>query len=166
MAHDIPAPSSILLLAALLGAGCSRAEETDTSDALSHGGSHPSTGGEASLATGSEPSGSAPCDLQPVHYAFDSSDLDATARQRLQANSTCMRRGTNEVVVTGRTDPRGTEEYNLALGDRRARAATEYMQALGVAPERLKPRSVGEEMAAGDDETGWADDRRADFESW
>jgi peptidoglycan-associated lipoprotein len=60
------------------------------------------------------------------------------------------------------TDPRGTEEYNLALGERRAQAVTRYLSALGV-ESSLKARSVGEEMAAGDEDQGWARDRRAEL---
>ena len=60
------------------------------------------------------------------------------------------------------TDPRGTEEYNLALGDRRARMAANYLIALGARADRVDVRSVGEEQASGTDEAGWARDRRAD----
>jgi peptidoglycan-associated lipoprotein len=60
------------------------------------------------------------------------------------------------------TDPRGTEEYNMALGDRRAQSAKTYMKALGVAAE-LSASSMGEEIASGTDEGSWARDRRVDI---
>ncbi|HEY8432102.1 MAG TPA: OmpA family protein, partial [Sandaracinaceae bacterium] len=60
-------------------------------------------------------------------------------------------------------DPRGTEEYNLALGERRARAVQSYLQNLGIDASRIHASSMGEEMASGTDEASWARDRRVDF---
>jgi peptidoglycan-associated lipoprotein len=59
----------------------------------------------------------------------------------------------------GVTDPRGTEEYNIALGDRRAQAVRAYLVSLGIEQARIAVTSVGEEMAQGSDESGWAQDR-------
>ena len=105
-----------------------------------------------------------PCQIEPVYFAFDSSDLDSAAREKLSANASCLReRGANGVHLTGLTDPRGTEEYNLALGDRRAQSTAKYLKSLGV-EGGVTHSSVGEEMARGTDEAGWATDRRVDFE--
>ncbi len=107
-----------------------------------------------------------PCELSPIYFAFDSSTLEASARDGIAKNAQCAReRGMSAVKVTGYTDPRGTEEYNLALGDRRARSVAQYMESLGVAKDGLTSASMGEEMAKGEDETGWANDRRVDFVS-
>ena len=65
--------------------------------------------------------------------------------------------------LIGRTDPRGTEEYNLALGDRRAQSAQKYLGSLGP-NAKLTHSSMGEEQATGTDETGWARDRRVDLQ--
>jgi len=64
--------------------------------------------------------------------------------------------------LTGTCDPRGTEEYNLALGERRAQSAQQYLKSLGVTGE-ITVSSMGEELATGTDESGWARDRRVDF---
>ncbi len=117
--------------------------------------------------TSSEPvdTTSGPCSLQPVYFGYDSSDLDGAAGGAMQSNATCIQeRDIQSVRLTGHCDPRGTEEDNLALGDRRARAAASYLQNLGVDRSRVQTRAMGEEMASGSDESGWSRDRRVDFE--
>ena len=105
-----------------------------------------------------------PCALEPVFFGFDKSELDARARQQLDSNASCiLERQPRTVGITGMADPRGTTEYNLALGDRRALAAQRYVATRGVEPSIVQTRSVGEEMASGQDESSWAQDRRADF---
>jgi peptidoglycan-associated lipoprotein len=104
------------------------------------------------------------CQLQPVYFQFDESALDDAARTALTANQSCMQeRSIASVQITGMCDPRGTEEYNMALGDRRARATRDHLQRLGVGRGAMQTRSVGEEMATGADEYGWSRDRRADL---
>jgi len=61
-------------------------------------------------------------------------------------------------------DPRGTEEYNLALGERRAQSAAKYISTINTGQTAISVRSVGEEYASGEDEESWANDRRAEFE--
>jgi len=107
-----------------------------------------------------------PCELSPIYFAFDSSTLEPSARDEIAKNAQCAReRGMSNVKVTGYTDPRGTEEYNLALGDRRARSVEQYMESLGVSKSGLSSASMGEEMSKGEDESGWAKDRRVEFVS-
>lgn len=104
------------------------------------------------------------CQLQPVYFGFDESTLDDAARNALQSNVNCLgERSIQSVMITGMTDPRGTEEYNMALGDRRARSTRDHLQRLGVERRRMQTRSVGEEQATGYDESGWARDRRAEL---
>lgn len=104
------------------------------------------------------------CNLDTVYFGFDSSTLENSARDAIAKNAQCVReRGMSSVKITGFTDPRGTEEYNLALGDRRARAVEQYMQSLGVDKRGLSTASMGEEMSRGEDESGWAQDRRVEF---
>jgi peptidoglycan-associated lipoprotein len=103
------------------------------------------------------------CELTPVYFDYDSSTLSDSARDQLSRNASCLReRGTRGAQLTGMTDPRGTEEYNLALGERRAQAAQQYLKSLGT-DANLSVSSMGEEMASGSDEAGWARDRRVDF---
>ncbi len=113
------------------------------------------------------PEGPAPerqCELTPVYFGFDDDGLDGAARNAIQSNVQCMReRAMGGAHVTGHTDPRGTEEYNLALGDRRARSVMEYMISLGVERGSMGASSMGEEMATGADEGGWARDRKVTF---
>ena len=102
------------------------------------------------------------CQLDAVYFGFDSSTLDDAARNQLSAVASCVQsRGLKAVHLTGLTDPRGTEEYNMALGDRRAQAAKTYLKSLGVAAD-LSASSMGEELANGADEGGWSRDRRVD----
>ncbi len=104
-----------------------------------------------------------PCELRPVYFGFDSDQLTAEGRETVSANVRCMQqRGITAVHLTGHTDPRGTEEYNLALGERRARTVRDYMVALGVDPSAVDVSSMGEEMAQGTDEASWRLDRRVD----
>ncbi len=104
------------------------------------------------------------CQLAPVYFAFDESTLDDTARSALTSDRACMtERNIAAVQITGMTDPRGTEEYNMALGDRRARGTRDQLQRLGVARSAMTTRSVGEEMATGSDEYAWSRDRRSEI---
>jgi len=108
------------------------------------------------------PSTGGACTLEAVYFGFDSSTLDDAARNQLSAVASCVQsRGLKAVHLTGLTDPRGTEEYNMALGDRRAQSAKTYLKSLGVAAE-VSASSMGEELASGADEGGWSRDRRVD----
>lgn len=105
-----------------------------------------------------------PCSLETVYFGFDSDDLDSQSRDIISRNVRCMQqRGIGRVHVTGYTDPRGTEEYNLALGDRRARSVLQYMTSLGASRDSLSASSMGEEMAQGSDEASWRQDRKVTF---
>jgi peptidoglycan-associated lipoprotein len=108
------------------------------------------------------PRNDGPCTLDAVYFGFDSSTLDDAARNQLNSVAQCLQsRGLKAVHLTGLTDPRGTEEYNMALGDRRAQAAKTYLKSLGVAAD-MSASSMGEELASGGDESGWSRDRRVD----
>jgi peptidoglycan-associated lipoprotein len=101
--------------------------------------------------------------LTPAYFEYDSSTLSDSARDQISRNASCLQqRKGRGVHVTGLTDPRGTEEYNLALGERRAQSVQQYLKSLGVAGE-ISYSSMGEELATGTEESGWARDRRADF---
>ena len=105
------------------------------------------------------------CSMQTVYFAYDSSDIAGGTGNTLEANARCINeRDIPHVTITGHCDPRGTEEYNLALGDRRARGVQSYMQRLGVDRNRMTTRSMGEEMARGSNESTWSQDRRVEFE--
>ncbi len=103
-----------------------------------------------------------PCSFQTVYFAFDSSELDAAARAALQEAVECYRGQADpslSLLLTGACDPRGTEEYNIALGERRAKSVRSYLISLGLDGSRISTTSVGEEMASGTNEASWALDR-------
>jgi peptidoglycan-associated lipoprotein len=117
----------------------------------------------ATQSTATPPPVSSGCELSPAYFDYDSSTLSDSARDTLSRNASCVReRGAKGVHLTGLTDPRGTEEYNLALGERRAQSAQQYMKSLGASGE-VTYSSMGEELASGSDESGWVRDRRVDF---
>lgn len=159
-------PSTLAIVAALAtAAACGSAPQTTETAAQNDRNTGAAHQGQRGTATsGGDTGGGGACNVSPVYFAFDSSDLDSRARSTLEQNARCINERDARARVVGMTDPRGTEEYNLALGDRRARAAASYLQNLGVDRGRLQTRSMGEEMASGSDESSWARDRRVDFE--
>ena len=117
----------------------------------------------APMSTDSGTAGPGACELQAVYFGFDADQLDGAARASAQANVNCMKeRGVTALQLTGHCDPRGTEEYNLALGDRRARALGDYLKSLGLDAANVSSTSMGEEMASGTEESSWSRDRRVD----
>ena len=103
---------------------------------------------------------------EDVHFAFDSSLLDAEAERILEQKATWLQdNGAVSVQIEGHCDERGTSAYNLALGERRANSVQEYLTVLGVDPSRLSTISYGEEVpfAPGHDEAAWSLNRRAHF---
>jgi peptidoglycan-associated lipoprotein len=148
------------LAAALLGA-CA-ASTSQTAPAATPQASRASYTPTADAAPASGADGK--CSLAAAYFPYDSNELDPTARAVLERDAECIKRSSGiRAVIVGTTDPRGSEEYNLALGERRAQSAVRYLSALGVDAAHLDSRSTGEEYAAGSDEAGWARDRRADI---
>ena len=99
-----------------------------------------------------------------VLFELDSYTIDAEDRMILDAQAQWLARYPNvRVTVEGHADERGTREYNLALGDRRANAAKNYLATRGVSPSRMTVISWGKErpMAEGSNESAWAQNRRA-----
>ncbi|PID37700.1 MAG: peptidoglycan-associated lipoprotein [Pseudomonadales bacterium] len=97
-----------------------------------------------------------------VYFAFDSSDITSQASAILNQHAALL--GKNQgssVVVTGHTDPRGSREYNMALGERRANAVKSYLSSNGVDVNNIEVISRGEEESTGTNEASYAQDRRA-----
>lgn len=104
--------------------------------------------------------------LKPIHFDFDRSELRADAIQPLSANLAQIRKEAGlRVRIEGHCDERGTVEYNLALGDRRARTARDYLIAQGIQGDRLSPLSYGKERPVdpAHNEAAWARNRRDEF---
>jgi peptidoglycan-associated lipoprotein len=104
--------------------------------------------------------------LADIRFEYDSAALTDEARATLEKHALWLQ-GHREtrVTVEGHCDERGTVEYNLALGEQRARATRDYLVSLGVAAERLRAVSFGKErpLVPGNDEAAWAKNRRAHF---
>ncbi|WP_147821311.1 OmpA family protein [Salidesulfovibrio onnuriiensis] len=101
-----------------------------------------------------------------LHFAFDSYELNDEARRVLGRKAELMKEFSDlTMVIEGYCDERGTEEYNLALGERRARAAFEHLVILGIEPERMSMVSFGEErpLDPAHNEAAWAQNRRDEF---
>lgn len=98
-----------------------------------------------------------------VFFGYDSSELSAEGRATLEKQAAWLKQYTNvAITVEGHCDERGTREYNLALGERRAQATKNYLVSLGVPAERLNTISYGKERPAtmGADESAWSQNRR------
>jgi len=104
--------------------------------------------------------------FSPIYFDFDQAGVNSEMAPILSANATYMKESPNTVIVIeGNCDERGTNEYNLALGERRAINAKEYMVNLGVDPARIRTVSYGEErpLFIGQNDLEWSQNRRADF---
>jgi peptidoglycan-associated lipoprotein len=104
--------------------------------------------------------------LKPVFYELDSSELSADAQATLQANASVLKQyAAWQITIEGHCDERGSAEYNLALGERRALTARDYLVSLGVAASRVRTVSYGKEFPfdPGHDEGAWSKNRRAHF---
>jgi peptidoglycan-associated lipoprotein len=104
--------------------------------------------------------------FQPVFFPLDSSELDDEGRRTAQANAELLKKYPSWVItVEGHADERGTPEYNLALGERRAVAVKTYLVSLGISPDRIRTVSYGKEFPfdPGHNEEAWAKNRRGHF---
>ena len=104
--------------------------------------------------------------LKPVYFELDSSDLSAANQKTLDEDAALLKRYASwRVTVEGHCDERGTAEYNLALGERRAITARAYLVSLGIPADRLRTVSYGKEFPfdPGHDESAFAKNRRAHF---
>lgn len=105
--------------------------------------------------------GDVSCTLATVYFGYDEANIQQSERDRLDANSQCLEKNkTKSVMLVGHTDSSGTEEYNIALSERRAQAVADYLARLGTDPARMQvvPKGETESTGLGDDK-----DRRCDF---
>ncbi len=108
----------------------------------------------------------AACTSVRVHFAFNQSDIDSADRDGLERAARCLKADRSlHIGIAGNADERGTEEYNLALGDRRAHAVAAYLRSLGASDAQLQTVSYGKErpLCTEHDESCWAQNRRADL---
>lgn len=105
--------------------------------------------------------------LKAIYFDFDRYEIRPDQTQALKANADLLKGQLSDfrLVIEGHCDERGTNEYNMTLGDRRANAARQYLIDLGVSPVRIRTISYGEERPAdpGHNDTAWAKNRRGEF---
>ena len=104
--------------------------------------------------------------VKPPRFGYDSAAVKQEFRNTLVALAECMNDGAlkgKELLLIGHADPRGEEDYNMALGGRRAESVRGALTSLGVAESRMDVSSRGELEATGTDEAGYAKDRRVDI---
>ena len=105
--------------------------------------------------------------LAPVYFEFDQADLSGQTRADLEQKATLLQQNADIALrIAGHTDSRGSDEYNLALGQRRGATVKRYLMERGIAGGRLEVVSYGEERPAveGDEESAYSQNRRAEFE--
>lgn len=160
--------TAILLLCATTWIGaCKKAEEPTTPPATS-GATEPSaTTEEADQASVAVDDAIVKlCDLPEARFDFDSAKLSKSATTMLDALATCFISGPakdESMRLVGHADPRGEEDYNMGLGQRRAGSVSAYLAKKGLPDGRMETSSRGELDASGDDESGWSKDRRVDI---
>ncbi len=161
--------TAILLLCATAWVGaCKKAEEPTTSPTT--------TEAATPTAATTEEAGQAGvvvddavvklCDLPEARFDFDSAKLSPSATTMLDALAVCFISGPGKdegMRLVGHADPRGTEDYNMGLGQRRAGSVSEYLLEKGLPEDRMETSSRGELDAVGTEDTGWARDRRVDI---
>jgi peptidoglycan-associated lipoprotein len=168
MAIRIPALLTALLFFSLLSlSGCGSDSKTDTAlaptdPAQATMGQPESLDSPANAISEGRTSGP----MLPIYFDFDSSQIRADQVSRAVVNADFLKANqTVKIKIEGNCDPRGTNEYNMALGERRAISAQKYLVNLGVAEGQMETISYGEEriLLHGEDELSWAQNRRDDF---
>ncbi len=158
---------AVILAAALAALGCASRKQVTTATPEAP----PSTPAETQAPPPPPPPSGAETtepqtSLQDAFFDFDEASLRADAKSALENNARHLERNGNmRAIVEGHCDERGSVEYNLALGERRAKAAKDFLVSYGIASGRLTTISYGKERPfdSGHDESAWAKNRRAHF---
>ncbi len=170
------AMACVVVSLSLMAGGCAK-KEIKADAALAGGSKAADTGAgmgkEESLSSkwiggdsGAVLEGRTTAPMLPIYFDFDKSDIRADQKDRIKKNGDLLNGSAQaRVRVEGNTDERGTNEYNMALGERRAVTAVKYLVNMGVAEGRIDTLSFGEEkpLNLGHDEMAWAQNRRDDF---
>ena len=158
--------SLVLGLALVATAGCAKKRPPELPPAPAENTAPVTEGGESSdtLAGRLNEQFKREVTSDTIHFALDQYDIDSEARGILDSQATWLvAHAEARITIEGHADERGTREYNLGLGDRRANAAKNYLAARGVSATRITTISYGKErpLALGSDEGSWAQNRRA-----
>lgn len=151
-----------VMSALVLGIGaCSKKKVTDEGDVAADASAMQPTD-VATTGTGTKIP-----ELGTVYFAYDSFNLSGSSKTALAKHAAWLKSHPQNVQIEGHCDERGTTEYNLALGERRAGAVKDYLVSLGVSAGQLSTISYGEERPAvtGSDEAAWSKNRRSEFVS-
>ena len=155
-----------LALAMAVAVGCS-SKGGDASGEGANGGVDPNAGygANSGAVDGSLSDEAALRAITTFYFEDDSSDLKPEAMRALDVHAKDLKGSGQRVVLEGHTDERGTREYNMALGERRAKAVQRYLVLQGVSPAQLELVSYGKErpVATGHDEQSWAQNRRVEL---
>jgi len=162
--------NSIIVLALMVIAGCS-SKSTVTSDESPVSYRPSLSPSSSSIPSSPQPPSGYGFDqwqtgpLGDVFFDYDSATLSTEAQEQLRQNGVWMGNNTATTLIEGHCDARGTSEYNIALGDRRAASAKEYLIRFGISSSRIETVSFGEErpFVQGQNEEAWAKNRRAHF---
>ncbi len=158
-----------LSLALLVAVGCtSKGGNTAGNEMLDPNAGGANSGLAGGAGYGSEFDSSSEAALRAIktfYFEYDSSDLKSDAMRALDVHARDLKGSGKRVVLEGHTDERGTREYNMALGERRAKAVQRYLVLQGVSPAQLELVSYGEErpVMAGNSESSWAQNRRVEL---
>ncbi len=108
--------------------------------------------------------GDASCQLESVYFGFDEFSIPESAQESMQSNTQCLQESPErKVMLEGHTDDVGTDEYNIALSEKRGRSVADFLARLGIDPARLRVVPKGETEASATDESGRSQERRVDF---
>lgn len=154
--------SSALVLSLVFAVSCSKKVKPDEEGGAGAGGivqesmDFPASGSDAGTIEG----------LKTINFGYDSSVISSQAREILKGNANWIKNNSKVTIqIEGHCDDRGSVEYNLALGERRAKAVKDYMTSLGVDGKRITVISFGKEkpLEVGDSEAVYSKNRRANF---
>jgi peptidoglycan-associated lipoprotein len=173
--HKAPAPQAAPVVIPASGPDADsirRAQEAEAARLAAEDAARRKAAADAAAAASARDAASAAASLRAtllamVHFDFDQSDLRQEDRAILDAKVPILQANAGVALrISGHTDERGSDEYNLALGQRRAAAVRGYLVQRGVAESRIETISYGEErpIAQGSNESAWSQNRRAEFE--
>jgi peptidoglycan-associated lipoprotein len=161
----VATPYGLLIAILLILSACSSTQKSQEEPSISPAGDG-ATPDAAAAPAGPGDAGQTSSELKTIYFPFDSATLTSTAVSDLKANAAYLRANPSvNVQIEGHCDERGSVEYNLALGERRATAGRNYLKKLGISAKRMSTISYGKErpQEMGHDESAWAKNRRDTF---
>lgn len=152
------------VMVAFLAVGCASKKPANDQDGAANGANGANNG--LTLELNGDSDSNTAGGLQTIYFGFDSSTLDSSTKETLKGNAEFLKANASvDVQVEGHCDERGGRQYNLALGERRAKTIRDYLVGLGVESKRVSIISYGNErpVSEGHDESAWSKNRRGNF---